>query len=65
MDPRALWRRLRALLRRMGRLHAPGSWIGELDSRMVRDVGLEVWRGGLGVRVEIDRRGLERINSLI
>jgi hypothetical protein len=64
MSPGALWRQVKALLRRMRR-GALGSSIGELDARTVRDVGLEVWRGALGVRAEIDRRGLERINSLI
>jgi hypothetical protein len=64
MSPGALWRRVKVLLRRIGR-GALGSSIGELDARTVRDVGLEAWRGALGVRAEIDRRGLERINSLI
>jgi|RhiMetdeSRZDD1v2_1073273.scaffolds.fasta_scaffold722427_2 hypothetical protein len=58
---RALFRRLLALLRRP----ALGCSIAELDRRTVRDVGLESWRGPLGMCAELGRPGLERPNSLV
>ena len=58
---RSLCRRLLAWLRSPA---FQGS-IAELDSRTVQDVGLETWRGVLGVRAEMGRTGLERLNSLV
>ena len=58
---RALCKRLLAFLRSP----ALGYSVGELDTRTVQDIGLEVWRGPLGARAEIGRTGLERLNSLV